>query len=179
MMQIYTDALKASIIGATQLVLCRSLDMVRISGEKRSELLSLLKEGYKIKAVANNGVLEETFDTEDRESIRHIGEIVDAHWNTTEGQLHITTQEFFSDTHEPEGVYLYLSFFQKPEKAGDRMKPDCMLVTPKDTATAEFEAGQEKAQKVLDYLNLNWHQYSHGEAARIRILEKDLHIHGN
>lgn len=171
MMQIYLDAIKASKNGPDQYVLCRSLDLVRVSSEKKSELLDLLRQGYQINSHAVNGVLESNYDTKKAEAIETIASLVGTDWGAG-GRLHVVTQEFYSDQ-ALDCRYMDMSFV--PDSR-DMVKPSNLLVTPKDKLAdkALFDAGQKKAEDIMDVIHFFSPDFTHGEDALKRMLERIL-----
>ena len=151
LMPVYQNAINASKTGDTQYVIERSLDIF-CTGNKNSAL-RYLSDGWDLKAVCNNGVLECTWRlnamivaaAKNYDVYLRIAQLLGLPKDKC--MIRINTQEFYDYAGEPEAVYMYLDVWKLNDP-----KPQTIWITPKDTKSPDFVAGQEKAKAILDIL---------------------------
>lgn len=158
MMNVYLGAINDSKVGADQYVLEKSLDIFRTHDEK--SVVDYLSNGWELKGVCHNGVLYSdwwlsAYQIEHNSTVRvmhqRICDLVGC--NTVDKarrSMRITTQEYF-DKEDRETIYMAIELWSEGNG-----KPDIFDVTPKSRIAdkQKFEAGQEKAMRILDLLTL-------------------------
>lgn len=158
MMNVYLGAINDSKVGSSQYVLEKSLDIFRTHDPK--SVVDHLSNGWELKGICHNGVLYSDWrisayqiehNTIVRATYQRICDIIG--YNAVDKvrkSMRVSTQEHF-DNKDRETVYMTIELWSEGNG-----KPDIFDVTPKSRIAdkQKFEAGQEKAMRILDLLTL-------------------------